>query len=93
LLDRIDVAVPIGLPDTETIAEILADTFTELPAVDISDDERRDLAISMVGRSGRDIRKVVLEAIVTRTTDPGTPLTAADVETVLKRRADEGDTR
>lgn len=93
LLDRIDVAVPIGLPDAETIAEILADTFTELPAADISDDERRDLAISMAGRSGRDIRKVVLEAIVTRTTSPETPLTVADVETVLKRRAAEGDTR
>lgn len=93
LLDRIDVAVPIGLPDPETIDAILADTFSDLPSTEISDDERRSLAMTMTGRSGRDIRKVVLEAVVTRTSGPETPLTAADIETVLKLRAEEGDLR
>lgn len=93
LLDRIDLAVPIGLPDAETIDAILADTFTELPAVAIADGERRSIAVAMVGRSGRDVRKVVLEAVVTRDADPESPLEAHDIEGVLKRHASEGDTQ
>lgn len=92
LLDRIDLAVPIGLPDAETIDAILADTFAELPAVAIDDTERGSIAVALVGRSGRDIRKVVLEAVVTRDADPEAPLEARDIETVLKRHASEGDT-
>lgn len=89
LLDRIDLAVEVGLPDAETIAEILRDTLDELPAVAIDEDELSGLASSMVGRSGRDVRKVILEAVVSRPEPPEAPLTAAEVQTVLKRQAKE----
>lgn len=93
LLDRIDIAVPIGLPDAETIDAILSDTFAELPAVAIGDADRNSIAAAMVGRSGRDVRKVVLEAIVTRESDPEAPLEAQDIEAILKRRKSEGDSQ
>jgi SpoVK/Ycf46/Vps4 family AAA+-type ATPase len=83
LLDRIDIAVEIGLPDRDRVVEILEDTFTELPAVEISSAEVGRIAASLVGRSGRDIRKVVLDAIVTRSQDPTKPLLATDLQRTL----------
>lgn len=89
LLDRLDLAMEVGLPDAETISEILADTLAELPASSVSSDEVRDLATSLVGSSGRNIRKIVLEALVTRADDASSPLTYADLETVVKRHGEE----
>ena len=83
LLDRIDIAVEIGLPGKDRVVEILKDTFTELPAVEISSEELGRIASSLVGRSGRDIRKVVVDAIVTRSQDPTKPLLATDLQTIL----------
>jgi len=90
LLDRLDLAIEIGLPDVETITEILMDTLTELPAASVGVEEARDLASSLVGHSGRNIRKIVLEALVTRTQDPSTPLSYGDLESVVKRHGEEG---
>ncbi len=89
LLDRLDLAMEVGLPDAETISEILADTLAELPASSVSSDEVRDLATSLVGSSGRNIRKIVLEALVTRADDASSPLTYADLEAVVKRHGEE----
>jgi pachytene checkpoint protein 2 len=75
MLDRIDLAVEITTPDAERIGEILRDTLTEVPAHDIDDDAIGRLAKAMEGRSGRDIRKIVLEALVTRDAERSEPLT------------------
>lgn len=88
MLDRLDLAVEMGLPNAQTVADILRDTLQELPSVSLSDDELVDLATSMVGRSGRAIRKLVLEALVTREAPPTEPLTFEDLESVLKRGDD-----
>jgi pachytene checkpoint protein 2 len=82
LLDRIDLAVEIPTPDAERIGEILSDTLTEVPSHDIDSDAIGRLAVSMEGRSGRDIRKLVLEALVTRVADRDQPLTEADLAVV-----------
>lgn len=88
MLDRLDLAVEMGLPNAQTVADILRDTVQELPSVSLSDEELVELATSMVGRSGRAIRKLVLEALVTRGAPPTEPLTFGDVESVLKRGDD-----
>lgn len=84
LFDRLDVAFEIPLPDVEHISTILSDTFTEFPAVKIEVDELSALAEAMFGRSGRDIRKLVLEAVVTRDALPDEPLTADDLFEVIQ---------
>lgn len=83
LFDRLDVAFEIPMPDVEQISTILNDTFSEFPVVKIDVDERSALAEAMVGRSGRDIRKLVLEAVVTRDALPDEPLTANDLFEVI----------
>lgn len=88
MLDRIDVAVTIPIPDTETAVEILRDTLGEVPS-SVTEDDLATLAGSLAGHSGRDIRKVVLEAAVTRDGGSDQPLTRADIDRVLKRRAEE----
>lgn len=83
LFDRLDVAFEIPMPDVEQISTILDDTFSEFPVVKIDVDERSAIAEAMVGRSGRDIRKLVLEAVVTRDALPDEPLTADDLFEVI----------
>jgi len=85
VVDRLDLALEIQLPDAEAAARILADTLTELPNVDIDPEQVAELGGRLVGESGRSIRKIVLEALVTRDAEPETPLRVEDIEVVLKR--------
>lgn len=91
LLDRVDIAVEIKLPDMDRVVEILEDTLSELPAVKISTAELVSVAEELVGRSGRDIRKFVLDVIVTRGKDHTEPLLATDLERVLEAHREHGD--
>lgn len=86
MLDRLDVAVEIELPDRVAISSILKDTIGELPAVSIDEREFEELAARLEGRSGRDVRKIVLEAIVTRDSPMSEPLTSDDVERAVDVR-------
>lgn len=83
ILDRVDLAICLDLPDAGVIRSILADTLSEVPAASVDEDELDELATALVGRSGRDIRKLVLEAVVTRHA-PDETLTAADLWEVLR---------
>jgi pachytene checkpoint protein 2 len=85
MLDRMDLAVEIQLPAAVEIEAILRDTMAELPAVAIADREYQDLAGMLVGRSGRDIRKLVLEAIVTRQGPIDSELTVDHIERAFTR--------
>jgi pachytene checkpoint protein 2 len=85
MLDRMDLAVEIQLPAATEIEAILRDTMAELPAVAIAGNEYQDLAGILVGRSGRDIRKLVLEAIVTREGPIDSELTVDHIERALTR--------
>lgn len=87
MLDRLDVAVEIELPDRPAISSILRDTVAEIPASSIEEADFESLASTLVGRSGRDVRKLVLEAMVTRSTSPDVPLTTADIESAVGARA------
>lgn len=81
VLSRVDVHVPFELPDADQIAAILADTLDEYarvwPELGAVRDDREGLlsvARASLGRSGREIRRVVLDAIVAREAtvdDPG----------------------
>ena len=90
MLDRFDLAMEVGLPDAETLAEILRDTLEELPASDISEKEILELATAQEGQSGRNVRKLVLEALVTR---PGgvssAPLTYPQLDAVMQRHREQ----
>lgn len=86
MLDRVDLALEIGLPDEETVVSILRDTVAELPESEIDDADLDLLGKRLSGRSGRDIRKVVLEAVVTGAPAQGGPLTATDIEQAAESR-------
>lgn len=88
MLDRLDLAVEVALPDAETVAEILRDTLAELPHSGVAEEEILELAAALEGESGRTIRKLVLEALVTRSADPDSPVSYSDLEAVIKRRAE-----
>lgn len=91
VLSRVDVHVPFELPDASQIAAIVADTLDEYarvwPALGGLRDDRSGLdevAEACLGRSGREVRRIVLDAIVARTetvADPGL-LTVADLVSV-----------
>jgi len=85
MLDRIDIAARIDLPSPHQIELILRDTLGELACSEVSDAEVTTLATALEGRSGRDIRKLVLEALVTRGTDPSTPLRFDEIQAVIDR--------
>ncbi len=86
MMDRLDLAVEIGLPGPDGIALILRDTLDELPEVSIGDEDVTELAAAMTGRSGRDVRKVILQALVTRdNNDFPRPLTPKDVWRIVEQ--------
>ncbi len=86
-MSRLDVIVDLGLPDHSTIESILEDSLTEISA-NVSADDRSRLAGGLVGLSGRDVRKFVFDALITRDSDHSIddPLTCADLERVLSQR-------
>ena len=86
-VSRLDLTVDLDLPDEPTIATILTDVLREVPS-DLDGESRSKLAAALVGFSGRDVRKVLFEAIVSRTSAAAidTPLVAADVEAVIDAR-------
>lgn len=85
MLDRLDLVMEVGVPDAETVAEILHDTLAELPRAALSDEEVLEAATSLEGQSGRTVRKLVLEALVTRSAGPDEPFTVTDLDSVIKR--------
>jgi AAA+ superfamily predicted ATPase len=87
MLDRVDLALELTLPDEDTIRSILRDTVSELPEAEIEDSEFERVIDRLKGRSGRDIRKVVLEAVVTRSPSTGGPLTIGDLEAAVEARS------
>lgn len=86
MLDRVDIALELGLPDADTIRSILQDTVSELPESEITESDFDVVIDQLKGRSGRDIRKVVLEAVVTGSPSRGGSLTIADIELAANAR-------
>ncbi len=64
-LSRLDLTIEIALPDDATTLAILEDVLSEV-GTDIEADEMQRAAKALEGSSGRDIRKVVFEALVSR---------------------------
>lgn len=83
MLDRLDLAVAFDLPNRDERAQIIADSLSELPEHSLSTDDIRDVAEQLAGRSGRDIRKTIVEALITRSTSPDVPLGPEDIVRVL----------
>ncbi len=88
MIDRLDVAIEISLPDQAARVRILQDTLAELPASSLLDEETGSVAKTLAGHSGRDIRKVVLEAVVTRPAPVSEPITAEDLHRVIEHRSE-----
>jgi SpoVK/Ycf46/Vps4 family AAA+-type ATPase len=85
-LSRIDLTVDFGLPDEATVAAIFNDVLSEVNT-DIDDEQRAKLVGELVGLSGRDIRKIVFEAVVSRDSDNiGDPVVEHDITAVLDAR-------
>jgi SpoVK/Ycf46/Vps4 family AAA+-type ATPase len=89
MIDRLDVAIEIALPDEDSRRKILRDTISELPASSISEEDALDIAETLAGHSGRDIRKAVLEAVVTRPVPIEAPLTAEEMRRAIRERGED----
>lgn len=85
MLDRLDLAIEFTLPGVDEISEIVADSLEEIPTHSVDAEDIADLAGRLVGRSGRDIRKLIVEALVTRDARPDDPLTSADIERAIEQ--------
>lgn len=86
MLDRVDLTIEIPLPTPELIEAILGDSLAELPSPSVSPGDLSRLAAAMEGMSGRAVRKLVLETLVTRSDGPDKPLTTGDLLAVLDGR-------
>ena len=85
-MSRLDLTIDLGLPDESTVAAIFDDVLSEVNT-DIDDEQRAKLVGELVGFSGRDIRKIVFEAVVAR--ESGTiddPVVEDDIIDVLDAR-------
>jgi SpoVK/Ycf46/Vps4 family AAA+-type ATPase len=85
-VSRLDLTIDLGLPDEPTVAAIFNDVLGEVTA-DIDEEQRAKLVGELVGLSGRDIRKIVFEAVVSRDSDTiGDPVVEDDITAVLDAR-------
>lgn len=86
-LSRLDMTFEIDLPDVSTTQSILDDALDEVGA-DIDETQTKEAAAALVGMSGREVRKIVFEAMVGR--DPSVavdaPLAATDLWTAIDAR-------
>lgn len=64
-VSRLDVTFDLDLPDQPTVEAILRDALAEVGS-DLDDAAQTRAAAALAGRSGRDIRKLVFEAVITR---------------------------
>lgn len=88
LLDRVDVAMRIGLPDAGTARRILEDSLSEVSNTEFTDTDLQDMADRLAGRSGREIRKVVVEALATREVGISEPLKPIELDQVIDRTSE-----
>jgi AAA+ superfamily predicted ATPase len=83
-LSRADLVQEFGLPERDALEAILRDTMAEL-GVSLAGDGLAELAGACQGMDARQVRKLVVRAIITRrelALDPS-PLTAADLRRAL----------
>ncbi|NND04255.1 MAG: ATP-binding protein [Acidimicrobiia bacterium] len=73
-LSRLDITFEIELPDVGTATDILQDALDEVGS-DLDDDAVARAVEALAGASGRDVRKLVFEALVSR--DSSIPVDAA----------------
>ena len=86
-VSRLDLIIDLDLPDESTVAAILGDALGEVPS-NINEESQSKLVGELTGLSGRDIRKVVFEAIISRVSigDFDAPLVEADIRVVIDAR-------
>lgn len=77
-IDRCDILIEIPLPDAEIVAIILRDSL-ETVTHTLSDADITEVSESLVGLSGRAIRKLVIDALIKRYKDFSEPIDKNDV--------------
>ena len=84
-LSRLDMTFEIAMPDGATVLAILSDALDEVGS-DMDDTARIEAAQELHGWSGRDIRKLVFEAIVSRDAEVHAPVTAKELWVAIDAR-------
>ena len=84
-LSRLDLTIDIQLPGADQVLTILSDALDEIDA-DIDADARSHAAEAMIGLSGRDIRKAVFDAIVSRDAEFDAPLREKELMAAIDAR-------
>ena len=77
-LDRCDMVIELPLPDTDAIYVILKDSL-ESVTHSISETDLRDVSARLVGKSGRSIRKLMIDALIAREDDFDQPISKEDL--------------
>ena len=85
-LSRLDLTFEIELPDDTTVLAILDDALNEVGS-DMDESARREAAAALSGWSGRDIRKLVFEAIVSRDAAVDAQLTGKELWVAIDARS------
>ena len=86
-LSRLDVTFRLDLPDPTTTAAILGDALDEV-GTEMDGDAQRRAAAALDGMSGRDVRKLVFEAVVSRdaSIEVDAPLKGEELWSVIDSR-------
>lgn len=77
-LDRCDMVMELQLPDTEAIYVILKDSLESITH-SISETDLREVSARLVGKSGRSIRKLMIDALIAREDDFDQPISKEDL--------------
>ena len=89
VMSRVDLAVEIPLPDSESRLEILTDSLSELPSVEVVGADLSEVAAALEGVSGRRLRKLVFEALLTLPS-PQETMTIDHLRSAVKHFTDRG---
>lgn len=81
-LDRCDISIEIPLPNAQVISIILKDSL-ETVSHNLTDSDLKEVSQRLVGKSGRAIRKIVIDVLITRESEFDQPITKADLLTVV----------
>lgn len=84
-LSRLDMTFEVPLPDPPTVLAILNDALDEV-GTDMDESARGEAAAALVGWSGRDIRKTVFEAMVSRSAPVDAALTDKELWVAIDAR-------
>lgn len=81
-LDRCDITIQVPLPDSQAISIILKDSLETITHT-VSENDLLDISRQLVGKSGRAVRKIIIDVLIARDDEFEQPISKEDLLRVI----------